>query len=202
MAIANLAGFYETDMIPTVADCFRLMTDYGMLDNIRDHSLLVARVASLLVESIRQEGTALSMERVVAGALLHDIGKTPCLDTEEDHAEKGRQICLAHGMEEIAELVAQHVILRDTERNTFTEEEVVYYADKRVNHDQVVSLEERLAYILDRYGRKKPRRHQAIIMNFARCKALEARIFAGLPFAPDEVAVRLDQRLFRSSSLS
>lgn len=184
-------------MIPTVADCFRLMTDYGMLDNIRDHSLLVARVAALLVDNIRQEGTTLSMERVVAGALLHDIGKTPCLETEEDHAERGRQICLAHGMPEIAELVAQHVILRSSDPMRTSEEEVVYYADKRVNHDQVVSLEERLDYILDRYARENAGRYQAILKNFKRCKELETRIFTGLPFRPEEVSVHLDQRLFR-----
>lgn len=174
------------------------MANYGMLANIREHSILVARVAALLVENIRQQGVALSMERAVAGALLHDIGKTACLDTEEDHAERGREICLALGMAEIAEIVAQHVLLRNTGSTTFfTEEEVVYYADKRVNHDQVVSLEERLAYIIERYGRNNARRHQAILLNFARCKALEARIFAGLPFGPEEVATRLDSRLFR-----
>ncbi len=162
-----------------------------MLANIRAHSILVARVAALLVDNIRQPGVSLSMERAVAGALLHDIGKTACLDTEEDHAERGREICLALGMAEIAEIVAQHVILRDTGQAVFTEEEVVYYADKRVNHDQVVSLEERLAYILERYGRNNARRHQAILLNFSRCKALEARIFARLPFGPDEVTARL-----------
>jgi len=183
-------------MIPTVDDCCRLMAEYGMLGNIRDHSMLVARVAALLVDNIRQAGAVLSRERAVAGALLHDIGKTACLNTEEDHAARGREVCLAHGMVEIAEIVAQHVILRDTGREAFTEEEIVYYADKRVNHDQVVSLAERLVYILDRYGRQDARRHQAIRANFERCKALENRIFAGLPFGPVEVAARIDQRLF------
>lgn len=178
-------------MIPTVAECFRYMADYGMLDNIRNHSILVARVAALLVDNIRQPGAPLSRERAVAGALLHDIGKTACLETEDDHAECGREICLAHDMAEIAEIVAQHVILRDTDLAVFTEEEVVYYADKRVNHDQVVSLEERLAYILERYGRNNVRRHQAILLNFSRCKALEARLFTGLSFAPEDVAGRL-----------
>jgi uncharacterized protein len=181
-------------MIPTVDDCFRAMAEYGMLDNIRDHSILVARVTALLVENIQPEGAPLSMGRAVAGALLHDIGKTACLDTDEDHAEKGRQICLALGMDEIAEIVAQHVLLRVKATTDFTEEEIVYYADKRVNHDQVVSLEERLTYILDRYGRNNPARHQAILLNFSRCKALETRIFARLPFDSEEVASRLAER--------
>jgi len=31
---------------------------------------------------------------------------------------------------------------------------IVYYADKRVNHDQIVSLEERFKYFRETYGEK------------------------------------------------
>jgi len=183
-------------MIPTVEDCFGYMKQYEMLDNIHEHSLLVARVATLFVESLQRAGITLSHEIVVAGALLHDIAKTSCLNTEKDHAAIGRDICLAHGMPEIAEIVGQHVILKNHNSNGINEIELVYYADKRVNHDIVVSLEDRLTYILERYAKNNKVRQRAILMNFKRCKGLEAKIFQQLDFAPSQVAELVDPNLF------
>ena len=139
--------------IPGVNECLDLMEQYHMLPNIKDHSIIVARVAEIITNGLIAAGHKLSMDRVIAGALLHDIGKTACLDNNDDHAAKGVKICLAHNLDPIADIVGEHVILRNySPGNNFTEKEIVYYADKRVNHDQVVSLEERLTYILDRYG--------------------------------------------------
>ncbi len=183
-------------MIPTVTDCYAYMAQYGMLENIRAHSLLVARVAVLLTKGLQQAGNSVSLEIIIAGALLHDIAKTSCLNIEEDHAVKGRDICRAQGMPEIAEIVAQHVILQKNGSSKITEIEVVYYADKRVNHDEVVSLEERRTYILERYAGNNESLHQAIMLNFERCKRLEAGIFAQLDFAPSQVADLVDPHLF------
>ncbi len=183
-------------MIPTAEDCFAYMKQYEMLDNIRDHSLLVARVATLFVESLHKAGIMISLEKVVAGALLHDIAKTSCLDTEKDHAAIGREICLKHGMPEIAEIVGQHVILKSHSSNNINAIELVYYSDKRVNHDKVVSLEDRLAYILERYAQDNEVRRRAIMMNFKKCKGLEAKIFQQLDFSPSQVAELIDESLF------
>ena len=183
-------------MIPSVADCFRYMEQYRMLDNIRDHSIIVARVAALLVRDANRAGSNFSLELAVAGALMHDIGKTACLDTEEDHARMGMEICLTHGLDEIAPIVDQHVVLKECNGAPLSEKEIVYYADKRVNHDQVVSLEDRLAYILDRYANGNRQRQAAILYNFERCQRLEARLFKNLTFAPARVAELIDHRLF------
>ena len=50
--------------------------------------------------------------------------------------------------------------------------EIVYYADKRVKHDEIVDLDMRLEYILDRYGLGDPRRHRAIENNFRQSKLM------------------------------
>jgi uncharacterized protein len=131
--------------IPDVKECLDLMEQYHMLPNIKDHSIVVAGVAEIIASSLITLGHKLSMDRVIAGALLHDIGKTACLDNNNDHAAKGVEICLAHNLEPLADIVGEHVILRNySSGKNFTEKEIVYYADKRVNHYQVVSLAERL----------------------------------------------------------
>jgi putative nucleotidyltransferase with HDIG domain len=181
--------------IPNVKECLDLMEQYHMLPNIKEHSIVVTRVAEIITSSLITVGHKLSLDKVIAGALLHDIGKTACLDNEDDHAAKGIEICRAHKLEPIADIVEEHVILRNySPGNNFAEKEIVYYADKRVNHDQVVSLEERLVYILERYGLDNVVRRQAIKRNYALCQELEKKIFSLLPFEPFNIQELLVER--------
>jgi putative nucleotidyltransferase with HDIG domain len=175
-------------MIPDVKECLKLMELHHMLANIIAHSIMVARVAEIITDSLNSTGHELSLNKIIAGALLHDIGKTACLDNDDDHAAKGVQICLEHGLESITDIIGEHVILRSySTGNNFAEKEIVYYADKRVNHDRVVSLQERLAYILERYGKNDITRCQAIKKNYTLCEDLEERMFASLPFTPSDI---------------
>jgi len=173
-----------------------MMEQYNMLDNIRHHSLIVAQVADVLAMGLRGNvGTNELPDRrlCISGALLHDIAKTPCLDGTCDHARAGAKICLEHGYPEIAEIVEQHVILKEYDparycRGEFSALEIVYYADKRVRHDEIVSLEERLDYIVERYSRNNPELQKMIRFNFERCVRLEGCLFKFLDFTPAEVA--------------
>ena len=176
-------------IIPGVNECLDLMEQYHMLPNIKDHSIVVTEVAGVITNGLIAAGYDLSLETVIAGALLHDIGKTACLDNDDDHAARGLEICLAHNLKTIADIVAEHVILKNyAPQNGFAEKEIVYYADKRVNHDKVVSLEERLAYILERYGMNNEVRCRAIKRNYARCQDLEKRMFSFLTFDPADIS--------------
>jgi putative nucleotidyltransferase with HDIG domain len=169
------------------------MDRYGMLEHIRDHSIVVEKVASLIARGLVEAGESLSLRKVTAGALLHDIAKTPCLGTGQDHAAKGEEICLQNRLDEIADIVGEHVHLRGYSLTSpVVEKEIVYYADKRVNHNRVVSLEERLNYLIDRYGGDEREIHRLIRDNFELCKALEKKLFAKLAFAPDALPDLVD----------
>ncbi len=175
-------------MIPKVSECFQLMEEYSMLDNIREHSIIVARVAELLARGMLAVGKEVSLDKTIAGALLHDIAKTACLDCNDNHAAMGREVCLKHGFDEIADIVGEHVVLKNgVPDNCCCERELVYYADKRVKHDQVVSLDERLDYILERYGQDNPSLFEAIKRNFDHSRQIENKLFVHLPWKPDEV---------------
>jgi len=179
-------------MIPTVAECFQLMDRYRMLDNIREHSIIVARVTRLLTENLARVGLDISVELSVAAALLHDIGKTACLDNDRDHAAYGREICLEQGYDELAGIVGDHVRLPNSLLPKITETELVFYADKRVNHERVVSLGERKEYILERYGNNDPERIDAITRTCRKWDEAEVVIFSLLPFDSEEVAGLID----------
>jgi len=185
-----------TKQIPSIKQCLRFHDQYDMLDNIRAHSFVVARVAESLVDGLhrtgRSDGPLPDKEEVIAGALLHDIAKTLCIKTGCRHAEIGRQLCLELGYPELSEVVAEHVVLKNFtselyKRGIFGTKEMVFYADKRVCHDQVVSLNDRLNYILERYGNNDPARELLIRRNFRQTLEFENYLFGFLDFLPDEI---------------
>jgi uncharacterized protein len=179
----------EKEMIPSIENCFSLMNTYEMLKNIRAHSVMVAKVAGVMARGLKGAGLDMSVKKTIAGALLHDIGKTSSLNSGEDHAEIGRQICLQNNFEEIADIVGEHIRLANYSLNSrYSEKEIVFYADKRVNHDKIVSLKERLAYLIERYGGNQDGLEDAIRMNFDLCKAVENKLFTRLDFGPESLA--------------
>ena len=179
-------------MIPTFDICLKYMEDLGMLENIKAHSLVVEKVARLIATSLRKKGISLSLQKITAGALLHDIGKSLYLEGGEAHAARGREICHESGFHEIADIVGEHIRLQGFEPNgPILEKEIVYYADKRVNHDAVVSLEERLDYLIERYGRGREPICQMIRKNFEFCREVEEKLFGPLDFQSEAVGERL-----------
>ena len=170
------------------------MSEYAMLDNIRAHSIMVARVAQVLLqglaESQKTNSNIPSDKLVLAGALLHDIAKTQCLKNRCDHAKHGRDICLELGYPTVAEVVLEHVILTEFSitrygKGHFLAKELVYYADKRVRHDEIVSIEERLEYILEHYGNNDVNRYSIIRDNFEKCRQLETFLFSAIDSTAD-----------------
>ncbi len=190
--------------VPSVDQCLEFMERYRMLDNIRAHSLQVARVALVLTDGLREAGRALPLPEkdiVLAGALLHDIAKTRCLKRKCRHDLEGEAICTELGYREIGRIVREHVILENFSvehylKGIFQPREIVYYADKRVRHDEIVSLDSRLAYIIERYGNGDPEREKYIRRNFNQCRELEHYLFVFLDFTPNGVEKRVRKRDF------
>jgi putative nucleotidyltransferase with HDIG domain len=195
--------------IPSPSQCRGYFDQFAMYDNIRDHSILVARVAGTLVDGLARAGKCSTplpnREQTIAGALLHDIAKTLCIKTGCHHAEVGRQICIDLGFPEIGEIVAEHVVLKHFnadlyQQGLFGPKEMVFYADKRVRHDQVVPLASRLDYILQRYGDGNPRKEQYIRLNFNRTLDFEKYLFSFLDLTPDDVIDHLTKEIFPATT--
>jgi uncharacterized protein len=176
----------STVLIPSVNECLHLMEHYGMMANIRRHSLMVARVAVILGQALNKKESHLNIPLIVAGALLHDIAKTQSLREGGNHVEMGRRLVLEMGYPEVAWIVARHVDSGPEIANTIDEAVVVNYSDKRVQHDRVVPLEERLKDLVTRYGttREKSARLQEMARNIER---LEKEIFSRISLSPDDL---------------
>jgi uncharacterized protein len=174
--------------LPSWTQCLELLDAHGMLPNIREHSFAVLQVARYLGDALTDAGFNLSLPLVEVGALLHDIGKTACLGTMNNHAEYGAEILEELGYPQVAQVVREHVhLFADiVDARPVREAELVNYADKRVLHDEVVTLEARFADLKVRYGRT-PEALARIQATEIRARALEDKLFAPLALTPAEL---------------
>ncbi|MGD8270781.1 MAG: HD domain-containing protein [Desulfobacterales bacterium] len=179
--------------IPSRENCYQLIREMRMMEHIVRHSLQVCRVAELLVQQLGENGRTLNRDLVQAAALLHDITKTRSLKTGEKHSESGCDLLVDRGYAEVGDIVRQHVKL-DTyfASDTPSEAEIVNYADKRVLHDRIVSLDERMAYILERYG-ATPEYRARLRWLWDISNLQEKRIFAEMPFPPADIVRHMEK---------
>ncbi len=163
------------DGIPSRAECDELMVRHSMRSNIVEHSLQVMNVALAIVGKLKSKAQV-NRDLVMAAALLHDITKTRSLETGENHALSGGMLLRELGFPSTAEIVEQHVVIHNIDPGGKLEErEIVYYADKRVRHDMIVTLDERVADLLQRYGTTEAIRTR-ILQNKKQALAIEQKI--------------------------
>ncbi len=173
--------------IPTKSQCYEMMCKMKMMDHIVVHSLQVCQVATYLTNHLIVSHPRLNADLIRSAALLHDITKTRSFTTGEDHAITGGQFLSDRGYPEVGDLVRQHVVLDIySTTKTLVDADIINYADKRVLHDNIVDLDRRLDYILERYAKKREHR-QRIHLLWKKTKLLEDRIFSDLPFSPEDL---------------
>ena len=172
-------------MYPNRTTCLQMMDNYDMLPNIKDHSILVADLAIIISCELNKNGSKLDLNLIEAAALLHDITKTKSIKTDENHCQSGGKLLRNLGYQRISEIVEQHVLPDKIEGNV-SEEEVVCYADKRILHDKIVSLDERFEYLLERYGKNE---ESVGFVNETRLKLLviEKRIIENSTFSEFDI---------------
>ena len=162
--------------IPTMDQCNKIMAEQGMKPNIMEHSQKVAYVARNILGFLKSDNPV-DGSLVAAGALLHDIAKTRCLETHERHDVVGGEMVTALGYPQLAVIVREHVNIESfTPDGLLTPQEIVCYADKRVMHTEIVSLVGRKIDIFARYGGRSPEQAEKIEANFAKYVELENKV--------------------------
>jgi len=184
----------STDRIPSREECDELMARYCMLPNIIAHSRQVMRVSLAITDNLKK-GVSINRNLVMAAALLHDITKTRSLRTREHHDQSGGELLRELGFASVGEIVKQHVILLDfNPQDKLEEREIVNYADKRVMHDRIVSLAQRVEDLIQRYGATEEIRNQ-IRLNERMICAIEKKI-------ADSMSMDLDGAIQRIQTIS
>lgn len=142
-------------MIPTRSECLVFWDRYQMLPQIRDHSLLVAAVALQIADLARAKGLPVNQGLLEAAALLHDLAKTYTIRHGGNHSQLGAAwVVHLTGNLAMAQAIIHHFhwpgeILVQNHLLPL----IILYADKRVKHDEIVSVEDRFQDLFLRYGR-------------------------------------------------
>ena len=140
-------------MIPSEKEALALHRKYGSDERIVRHCETVTGVAKVLAEGLRLRGQGLDVRAVIAGAMLHDIGRSRVQTVR--HGLEGAGIAESEGVErEVVEIIRRHVgagisseearalRLPDLDYIPVTlEERVVCFADKMVDGDRVRPFE-------------------------------------------------------------
>lgn len=134
------------------AEIARLYQKYETPKQVIRHMRKVAELADQLMDGMPMP--RLNRARVMKACLLHDLCRA-----EKQHARVSAEAIRKEGYPVIAALVAGHHEAAYSEREAqvpLTEAEILFYADKRVQEDVLVSVEERF-----RESRKKCRSPEA-----------------------------------------
>ena len=140
--------------IPSDEECQRLWDAHDMLPNIREHSRLVACMATALAHLAQAAGLAVNVAEVRAAALLHDLAKTYTISHGGNHCQLGAAwVQELTGNPALAQGVLWHVSWpHPLDLRTDFLPLTLIYSDKRVKHNQIVTLETRFDDLLERYG--------------------------------------------------
>jgi len=208
--------------LPNRNECLALIRDCHVPAHIVRHSKVTATFAAFLARRLVESGVFVDVELVERACLLHDLFRVcefPLQDfsgfeqpvTEYDKVrwvrlkeQHGRMrhedaACayLRDAYPVLAETIRKHrytAIVHDEDKPRTWEEKLVYYADKRVMHDKIVSLRQRLE---DAHRRHAALRQAAGIddAQIARIDEaifeLEAELFGPTGLDPDAVTSEL-----------
>jgi uncharacterized protein len=158
--------------IPTIEQCYELLKQCRVPGHIIRHCEVTADFAAELAKKIAANGTDVNIDFVQRACLLHDIMRAgdfhKPLDeifdepVSEEDIKKWRQLShqydglhhedaayefLKNQYPQLALAIKKHAykaLIDETLRPRTIEEKIIYYADKRVMHDKVVPLAERL----------------------------------------------------------
>lgn len=138
--LAQLRNLAAVEGLPSESRCLELLREAGLPPERLAHCEAVAAVALGLTAALNHRGQCLCAPLVAAGALLHDIARA-----EPRHGDAGAELLERLGYPRVAPLVRRHMRLDDALGDDLDETQVVYLADKLVQDDRLVGLDERFA---------------------------------------------------------
>lgn len=165
--------------LPTDKQINAWQTDVCLPENVRDHCDTVADVAARLAAHLHSLGTIVRSDALAKAAKTHDLlrfldfkpGAAPShvsasKEEEEEkwtelrdrfpgmrHEEAASFFLHEHGFDAVSSIVRTHGLAYAHSPQATIEQLLLYYADKRVVHDAVVSLQERFDDFKKRYGK-------------------------------------------------
>jgi uncharacterized protein len=159
--------------LPSSQECFAILAEHHVPPHIVNHSKAVAKLAVFLARRLNENGTAVNTTLLETACLLHDLLRVHDFKEadynrfeqnlpEEQQAKwqklRSKYKAISHEdaaydiLKEqypaVALTIKRHrymALLDESEKPQSWEEKLLYYADKRVMHETIVPLKDRLA---------------------------------------------------------
>ena len=158
---------------PSNKECLAILAEYHVPLHIISHSKVVAKLAVFLAQRLNENGEVVDVALLEGACLLHDLLRVHDFkesdynrfeqNLPEEEKAKWQQIrakykacshedaahdILKEQYPSLALTIKRHrymALLSKKDRPDTWEEKLLYYADKRVMHDKIMSLQQRLA---------------------------------------------------------
>lgn len=123
--------------------CFEIYKDAGTPENVIAHCMAVAELSEKIARDLIRNGVYLDILLCRSGAMLHDV-----LRLHKIHGVAGAEYLIGLGYDAVADIVRTHMA---GDYREFTENSVVFLADKLIRENVRVTPEVRYAPALAKY---------------------------------------------------
>ena len=168
----RLLDYLNRSSIPELDQCWQILSEARVDEKIEKHCFAVACTALDLVGRLNSAGAGLDEKLVLAAALLHDIARR-----EPDHALAGARLLETRGYPLVAAVVGPHMDIDVSEERPLTESEVVYYADKIVRGNTLVSINDRFGATLRKF-KDDPQASEAVLNRMRQAERIKKKMEA------------------------
>ena len=125
--------------VPSAEECQALLNQrYSANHPIVRHSYAVAELSAFLAQKLLSTGIEIDLELLYTAALLHDLTRQ-----YPNHATTAGTLLKDLGYTQIGRIVTMHMDMPSSEISSISEISLLYFADKLVQEDTIVSLDER-----------------------------------------------------------
>lgn len=201
--------------IPAIEEVENLWDKYHVPENVRSHCRKVAEVAVKVGNKLKKSGENINLNLLEKAALLHDLARTVNFKHPEKHPgascedisfwqdlikkygnrghEEVAEDFLKDKYPELAKIVGSHAAMHKIMCNDIKswEIKILIYADSRVLHDKIVSLNERYADTKERHGwffeKIKKETGRSLENMHEELKKLEKQIFDKIDIEPEDI---------------
>ncbi|HWQ04423.1 MAG TPA: HAD-IA family hydrolase [Longilinea sp.] len=155
--LLDLPAAFDQPRLPGLIQCQTWLIEQGASANLLLHVQAVAAIAYQLAVWLRGTGETVDPLLAQRGAMLHDLAKVSALRTPGiNHGEAAARLLESRGQPALAEIARRHILthlLDDKLAPRTWEEQVVFFADKMVEGSRLVTPEQRMNALSQRYSR-------------------------------------------------
>ena len=138
---------YKNNQFPNEEQCFKIYDRCETPSHIIRHCIAVTNTALTMADALIEKGWDIDRRLVYAAGMLHD-----CLRTKNEHGRVAAELLMHYGYKRVADIVLNHMdYVPDLPIRTVDENDLVCLGDKLCQEDRLVTLEERMKPVRERF---------------------------------------------------